>query len=77
MSETKFLAWGMVWDVMDWTAFIIILCIVFVLVLGIIVGCCMCGGDKALEETLALEKAEIERNAANQRFKENGKDRLE
>ena len=67
---------GMVWDVMDWTAFVIILCILFVVGLGIVVGCCLCGGDKALEEQLALERAEIQRNAANRKFRENGEDRL-
>ena len=77
MSETKFLAMGMVWDVMDWTAFIIISCVVIILALGIFIGCCMCGGDKDLDEALALEKAALERRANNDRFKERGSERME
>ena len=69
MSDTKFLAMGMVWDVMDWTAFVIIACLLVVLGIGLIICCCMCGGDKALDEQLALQKADIERRAANDRFK--------
>jgi len=77
MSETKFIAMGMVWDVMDWTAAVIVVCVIFVLTCLILAFFCVFSGDKDMDEQLALERTQLERAKLNHNFKQRGSERVD
>ena len=65
LFETKFVAFGMVWSVWDWSVFIIVIVLIIV-ILGVgILFCCLIGDTKENVEKEALENVKSKREMAN------------